>query len=74
MYANIGETAKHFNVSESTIRKWLKSGAIPADTYIKVDDVYRIDLSRAAEALHNAPSDQETAGQSKLDLSAYNGD
>ena len=43
-YVQIAEVARHFSVSISTIRAWLRKGLIPRNTYIKVGDTYRFDL------------------------------
>jgi excisionase family DNA binding protein len=40
-FVPIEELAKHFSVSVSTIRAWVRQGNIPKDTYIKVGNTYR---------------------------------
>jgi predicted site-specific integrase-resolvase len=47
--------AEHFVVSVATVRTWLRNGTIPRDTYLKVGNTYRFDLSKLADALLNAP-------------------
>lgn len=47
----IEEVAKHFTVSVSTIRAWLRQGHIPRDTYMKLGNTYRFQLSRVVDAL-----------------------
>ncbi len=47
-YVDIEELAKHFSVSVSTVRKWLKKGMIPA---LKLDGVFRFKRSEVEEAL-----------------------
>lgn len=43
-YATLEELAEYFKVSNSTARKWVSSGFIPEDTYIKSGKVYRFNL------------------------------
>ena len=50
-YTNINKVADYFQVSISTIRKWMQTGAIPANTYIKVGEVYRFRLDDVEAAL-----------------------
>jgi predicted site-specific integrase-resolvase len=47
----IEDLAKHFAVSISTIRNWVKSGDIPADTYVKVSSIYRFNSAKVEAAL-----------------------
>lgn len=58
-FVQVEDLAKHFVVSLSTIRKWLHSGAIPKDTYIKIGSTYRFDLPKVVAALTAAPKDPE---------------
>lgn len=53
-FVPIEELAKHFTVSVSTIRSWVRQGHIPADTYIKVGNTYRFSVSAVANALTSA--------------------
>lgn len=53
--ATIRDLASHFNISVSTARKWVKTGVVPEDTYIKVHGTYRFDLERVDRAM--LPSD-----------------
>lgn len=53
--ATIRDLASHFNISLSTARKWVKSGVVPEDTFIKVHGTYRFDLERVDRAM--LPSD-----------------
>jgi excisionase family DNA binding protein len=39
----IAQTAKRFNVSEQTVRRWVKKGEIP---YVKIEGSVRIDVGR----------------------------
>jgi excisionase family DNA binding protein len=58
-FVSIEDVAKHFAVSVSTVRNWVRQGEIPKDTYLKVGHVYRFDLLKVVEALTNAPKQME---------------
>jgi len=68
-FVMIEDVAKHFSVSVSTVRAWIRQGSIPKDTYIKVGHTYRFHLENVVAALTNAPKqldlelDQETVGE-----------
>ena len=49
-FVPIENVAKHFSVSVSTIRAWLRNGKIPTDTYIKVGPTYRFKLPEVEAA------------------------
>jgi hypothetical protein len=57
-FVPIEECAKHFTVSVSTIRSWIRQGFIPKDTYLKVGLTYRFDLSAIIKALSANPDDE----------------
>tara|TARA_B100000780_G_C21107557_1_gene447349 strand:- start:188 stop:412 length:225 start_codon:yes stop_codon:yes gene_type:complete len=50
-YVNINKVVDYFQVSLSTVRKWIYTGKIPASTYIRVNDVYRFRLDEVEAAL-----------------------
>ena len=50
-YVNINKVADYFQVSVSTVRKWVNNDYIPDDTYIKVGEVYRFRLNDVESAL-----------------------
>ena len=50
-YVNINKVADYFQVSVSTVRKWVVNDYIPDNTYIKVGEVYRFRLSDVESAL-----------------------
>jgi len=50
-YANIEEVAKHYTVSVSTIRAWVRGEIIPKNTYIKIGQTYRFRIPLIDEAL-----------------------
>lgn len=57
-FVPIEDLAKHFTVSVSTIRAWVRQGLIPKDTYIKVAGTYRFSVSKVVAALTSAPKDE----------------
>jgi len=54
-YVKIGDVAKEFSVSVSTIRKWLREDKIPRNTYIKAGRTYRFNLEAVTTALRGGP-------------------
>lgn len=57
-FVTVEDLAKHFTVSISTIRAWVRQGLIPKDTYIKVGATYRFCLPKVIDALISAPKDE----------------
>jgi len=51
MFVPIEQVAKHFAVSISTIRAWLRQGKVDADTFIKVGNTYRFNLPAVEASL-----------------------
>ena len=47
----IEDVARHFSVSLSTVRKWIRDGLIPDNMYVKVGHTQRFALERVADAL-----------------------
>lgn len=68
----IEDVAKHFTVSVSTIRAWLRQGYIPRETYMKLGNTYRFQLSKVVEALtkteKNDTPEKADAVQMELDF------
>tara|TARA_B110000483_G_scaffold222253_1_gene279054 strand:+ start:3085 stop:3318 length:234 start_codon:yes stop_codon:yes gene_type:complete len=60
-YVNINKVADYFKVSVSTIRKWVHSGQIPADTYINIGEVYRFRLDDVEAALTAASKEAQVS-------------
>jgi excisionase family DNA binding protein len=54
-FVPIEELAKQFTVSVSTIRAWVRQGHIPKDTYLKIGNTYRFNVSAVVNALSNTP-------------------
>jgi excisionase family DNA binding protein len=50
-FVPIEDLSKHFSVSVSTIRGWVRKGHIPKNTYIKVGNTYRFSIADVSEAL-----------------------
>jgi predicted site-specific integrase-resolvase len=50
-YVPINKVADYFQVSISTVRKWVNNDYIPDDTYIKIGEVYRFRLHDVESAL-----------------------
>jgi|TARA_X000001388_G_scaffold48516_1_gene34757 DNA-binding transcriptional MerR regulator len=50
-YVPIEDVAKHFSVSVSTIRAWVRQEQIPQETYIRVGNTYRFCIPDISEAL-----------------------
>jgi|TARA_R110000803_G_scaffold129012_2_gene196359 excisionase family DNA binding protein len=50
-FVPIEELSKHFSVSISTIRSWIRQKHIPKSAYLKVGNTYRFRLSDVTEAL-----------------------
>jgi excisionase family DNA binding protein len=55
-YVLIEDMAKHFAVSVSTARAWIRQGLVPA---LKVGAVYRFKISEVEDALRNLRGDEE---------------
>lgn len=50
-FVSIEDVAKHFTVSVSTARAWVRQGAIPKNTYVKIGKTYRFKLDAVVAAL-----------------------
>ena len=50
-FVSIEDLAKHFTVSVSTARAWVRKGEIPKNTYIKIGKTYRFKLDAVVQAL-----------------------
>lgn len=57
-FVPIEELAKHFTVSVSTVRAWVRQGYIPKDTYLKIGNTYRFNVSKVIAALSNTPKNE----------------
>jgi excisionase family DNA binding protein len=52
-YVAITDLAKHFQVSVSTIRLWIRRGVIPPENYLKVGNTFRFRLPEVEEAVRS---------------------
>jgi excisionase family DNA binding protein len=59
MFVPIEKVARHFTVSVSTIRAWVRQDKVPSDTYIKVGNTYRFNLDAVEAALIKERSAEE---------------
>jgi excisionase family DNA binding protein len=57
-FVPIEELAKHFTVSVSTVRAWVRQGYIPKDTYLKIGNTYRFNVPAVVKALSSIPKDE----------------
>jgi excisionase family DNA binding protein len=67
--ATIEELAKHFRVSVSTVRAWLRNGHIPEHTYVSVGHTYRFKIPLVEAAmLSRTTADNGEKGNTFVDL------
>jgi hypothetical protein len=50
-YVPIEDVSKHFSVSISTVRGWIRRKHIPPSTYIQVGNTYRFSIPAVVAAL-----------------------
>ena len=67
-FVPIEDLAKHFSVSISTVRAWVRQKHIPKDTYIKIGNTYRFRVGDVADAL---TSETEQLLQSEVKTRDY---
>jgi excisionase family DNA binding protein len=53
-FVDIAAVARHFSVSISTIRAWIRQGHISPDSYIRVGNTYRFKLDEVERGLTGA--------------------
>ena len=66
--ATIEELAKHFRVSVSTVRAWLRNGHIPEHTYVSVGHTYRFKIPLVEAAMLSRTSTDDWKGNTLVDL------
>lgn len=80
-YVNTVGLAEYFNVAPATIMSMVRSGGIPAGTYVRVGKVFRFNLEAIEEHLLTAADSAENAEvpevgkppiQLEFDFGAYN--
>jgi excisionase family DNA binding protein len=69
-FVPIEDLAKHFTVSVSTVRAWVRQGHIPKDTYLKIGNTYRFNVSKVVDALSNKPDDEPQAPKPEAPVTA----
>jgi len=69
-FVPIEALAKHFSVSVSTIRAWVRQVHIPKDTYIKVGNTYRFSIDDVSVALTKKDTPKPTSSTSTLGIKA----
>ncbi len=65
-FVGIEDVAKHFNVSVSTARAWVRQKEIPENTYVKIGKTYRFKLDAVLEALLQKELESEMAGDAAM--------
>jgi excisionase family DNA binding protein len=68
-YVPIKEVAKHFSVSVSTVRTWIRENVIPDSTYIKLGTTYRFNLDAVTKAFKDLQADAEKGSEVESDSS-----
>jgi excisionase family DNA binding protein len=66
-FVPIERVARHFAVSISTCRKWVKQGKIPRNTFIKLGNTYRFNLPAVTAALVNPSEPAPLQGELELE-------
>jgi len=57
-YVPIEDVAKHFSVSVSTVRSWLRQGRVPKNSYIEVGNTRRFSIAALASGLAPKTADK----------------
>jgi len=60
-FVPIEDVAKHFSVSISTVRAWVRQKHIPEDAYFKIGKTYRFRVGDVANALTKTKDTDEEA-------------
>ena len=58
-FVSIEDLARHFTVSVSTARAWVRQGEIPKNTYVKIGKTYRFKLDAVVAALLGNQAEKE---------------
>jgi len=69
IYKPIEEVARKFSVGPATIRTWIRSGAIPRNTFVRAGNTYRFDVDAVTRALMEGHEPEE---QAPLGSTPYN--
>lgn len=73
-FVNINEVAQYFSVSTSTVRSWIEQDLIPRDTFIKLGNTYRFQISAVTRALTSASAELSAAPEETPDEIPDDGD
>ena len=65
-FVTIDSVAKHFSVSKSTVRGWVRENRIPKDTYIRIGNTLRFRISGVSEALLQNSREIESAKEVEI--------
>lgn len=70
-YVTIDKLALHFGLAVTTLQKWVKTGIIPRDTYVKAGQTYRFNVGAVERVLTGAantyPSETEHVPETNPD-------
>jgi len=66
-FVPIEDVAKHFSVSISTVRAWVRQEHIPKDTYVKIGNTYRFRVGDVADALTTAEKNNNNGSEKTND-------
>jgi len=61
-YVNTTDLAQHFGVAKATVLSMMRSGEIPAGTYVRIGRVFRFDLPAIEQHLLTRPLVSEDDG------------
>ena len=70
-FVTIDGVAKHFSVSVSTVRSWIRKNRIPKHTYVKLGTTYRFKIGAIEEALTAENENEGTEPQAASPISLY---
>ena len=65
-FVPIEDVAKHFSVSISTVRAWVRQKHIPEDAYFKIGKTYRFRVGDVADALTKVTSEDTFSNKDDL--------
>ena len=69
-FVSIEDVAKHFTVSVSTARSWVRQGELPKNTYVKIGKTYRFKLDAVVQALLGDQTEKKEAKKEPHDSPA----
>lgn len=69
-YSTIEDLARHYRVSISTIRAWMRTGVIPPQSYLKAGRTFRFLLSEVDAAIRANQGAKQTKALAAINLAA----